>query len=475
MLELVAQRPQPRRARARFADTGPGIADIAARADRRLHDRQRARARAVRGPPARRRVRRSTARRATAPAVTDHQVGPLTWRRVRSGHRVVRGRRRQRGRRGAPRRGAAGRAARLQREPRRPRSASSPARSPPTSGGTPPTASIGVQIALRDDAAGRARSSRSTRGPGMGDARAVVALDGHSTTRHARRRPRRDRAAVVHASTSARSPGAAPCSSPTSGRGAASRPIDAIDVGGRDPADRRRGRCAATRSAARDGRRQPPADAQPTGSGTARWPPTRRSRRWPRSTRPRPTDPASLLSAIHARLIGTRGAAVAVAVDRPVVPSDALRRRRQRQRVRRTTASAAARPCRSPASSVTTVAASARSTLELATRRVVVMHSDGVRESWDLRDTPGPGATVGHGHRGDACCAMPATARTTRRCWSRAGDADDRASPMGSLAHRARPTCSRRRAVARDVAASLGFDAADQVRIATAISELGRR
>ena len=98
------------------------------------------------------------------------------------------------------------------------------------------------------------------------------------------------------------------------------------------------------------------------------------------------------------------------------------------------------------------------------------MHSDGVRDTWDLRALPGLAPPLGHGDRGDAAarCRQPPRRRVRADC--------ETATLMPGIAHVRLDSAEdllAAREVARTVAAALGLPAVDQARVALAATDLG--
>ncbi len=103
----------------------------------------------------------------------------------------------------------------------------------------------------------------------------------------------------------------------------------------------------------------------------------------------------------------------------------------------------------------------------------VVMHSDGLTDKWDLDDYPGLLALLAAGGRRHAAARRRRPARRRRACWS-AGRAPDDRDEIGAAARsHARDRRLRRPGSAgREVAAAVGVDGQDRVRLATALSEV---
>lgn len=100
------------------------------------------------------------------------------------------------------------------------------------------------------------------------------------------------------------------------------------------------------------------------------------------------TDPKAILASIHTQLLGTRGAAVAVAAIDPTFRSLAF------AGIGNVSAFVDDGTRRSAALSQPGIVGHQRPTirlqnLALADTSIVILHSDGVRENWDLRATPG--------------------------------------------------------------------------------------
>ena len=110
-------------------------------------------------------------------------------------------------------------------------------------------------------------------------------------------------------------------------------------------------------------------------------------------------------------------------------------------------------------------------------RALLVMHSDGVADRWHLADYPGLLGPLAAGDRRHGAARRRQSAATTPASWSPGVMVDDRAGrhapPLLQMALRVEHDIFVVRQRGREVAALLGLEHQDQVRIATALSEVG--